>query len=161
MSELREYLGGMPVDPGVRQTIANLLHDRPLAAQREIVLTAAATFKPEGFKYVSIPAIWKDRLVEATSTVEARQRHRETSLWQGYDPNDPRYPAPTESSSERARREARELLAKKAPEMLGTWDPIARRTISAPVPLGTSFVRLGEVATVLPELRRPERGDAA
>jgi len=156
VSELREYLGHIALDPGVRRTIADALSDRPLAAQREIVLTAAASFKQEGFKYVGVPQIWHDRLSEATSKVEARQRQRDAALWQGYDPTDARYPAPTAESSLSAREQARALLARSAPNMLGRFDPVTRRTIPIPVslrPVGESFATVKDTVRQLPELQ--------
>lgn len=164
-SELREYLGGVSLDPGVRRTIADAMGGRPLAAQREIVLTAAASFKQEGFKYVGVPQIWHDRLVEATGKVESRLRQREAALFKGYDPNDPRYPAPTQSEKER--EEARALLYRRAPTMLGEWDPVTRRTVPVPVslrPVSDSFATIKDTIGALPQLRPPApptEGDAA
>jgi len=167
-SELGEYLGQVALDPGVRRTLAYELHDRSLALQREVVLTAAATFKQEGFKYVGVPQYWHDRLAEATSKVEARQRQRDAALWKGYAPDDTRYPAPTESEAHRQR--ARELLAQIAPTMLGAWDPVARRTVPVPVslrPIGDDFATVKATLKALPQLRppaappAPTEGDAA
>lgn len=156
-SQLQEYLGTThPLDAGVRRTLAYELHRDSLALQQEIVLTAAATFKAEGFKYVSVPRYWQDRLTEARAKVEAGQRRRHAALWEPYDPDDVRYPAPT--ASERARSEARALLAKRAPQMLAQWDPVARRTIPVPVslaPIGEHFTSVGQVLAGMPAPPRP------
>lgn len=159
-SALREYLGNVPLDPGVRQMIAYELHDHPLARQREILLTAAASFKQGkqgAFAHLMVPDIWKDRIREATAKVEVRQRHRDAALWQGYDPGDARYPAP--DASEAARQKARAYLARKAPTCLASWDPTARRTIPVPVslrPVADSFVTVKEALAEQPE-RRAQR----